>query len=101
MLAAAKARTPLLGPSSPTCAMEMSYRIHSGPQGNPPARPRGALPAPCPPSSPLGCPASSLPHRGIGQSPPHLPAFAASPSPTLPHHTVLGLGCPHPHPCPL
>ncbi|KAM6192740.1 apical endosomal glycoprotein [Sarcoramphus papa] len=33
MLAAAKARTPLLGPSGPACAMEMSYRIHSGPQG--------------------------------------------------------------------
>ncbi|XP_014805198.1 PREDICTED: apical endosomal glycoprotein [Calidris pugnax] len=31
--AAAKARTPLLGPSGPACAMEMSYRIHSGPQG--------------------------------------------------------------------
>ncbi|KAF1416260.1 Apical endosomal glycoprotein, partial [Spheniscus humboldti] len=33
MVAAAKARTPLLGPSGPTCAMEMSYRIHSDPQG--------------------------------------------------------------------
>ncbi|NXW20696.1 AEGP protein, partial [Circaetus pectoralis] len=33
MVAAARARTPLLGPSSPACAMEMSYRIHSGPQG--------------------------------------------------------------------
>ncbi|NXD83035.1 AEGP protein, partial [Halcyon senegalensis] len=33
MLTAAKARTPLLGPSSPTCAMELSYHIHSGPQG--------------------------------------------------------------------
>ncbi|NXW47788.1 AEGP protein, partial [Nyctiprogne leucopyga] len=33
MVAAAKARTPLLGPSGPTCAMEMSYHIHSGPQG--------------------------------------------------------------------
>ncbi|XP_054704144.1 apical endosomal glycoprotein [Grus americana] len=33
MVAAAKARTPLLGPSGPACAMEMSYRIHSGPQG--------------------------------------------------------------------
>ncbi|NXU29276.1 AEGP protein, partial [Thalassarche chlororhynchos] len=33
MVAAAKARTPLLGPSGPTCAMEMSYHIHSSPQG--------------------------------------------------------------------
>ncbi|NXK54334.1 AEGP protein, partial [Chauna torquata] len=33
MVAPAKARTPLLGPSGPACAMEMSYRIHSGPQG--------------------------------------------------------------------
>ncbi|XP_074780010.1 apical endosomal glycoprotein [Athene noctua] len=33
MVAAAKARTPLLGPSGPACAMEMSYHIHSGPQG--------------------------------------------------------------------
>ncbi|KAM6047403.1 LOW QUALITY PROTEIN: apical endosomal glycoprotein [Theristicus caerulescens] len=33
MVAAAKARTPLLGPSGPACAMEMSYRIHGGPQG--------------------------------------------------------------------
>ncbi|KAM9521734.1 apical endosomal glycoprotein [Guaruba guarouba] len=33
MVAAAKARTPLLGPSGPACAMEMSYHIHSSPQG--------------------------------------------------------------------
>ncbi|XP_042642368.1 apical endosomal glycoprotein [Tyto alba] len=33
VVAAAKARTPLLGPSGPSCAMEMSYHIHSGPQG--------------------------------------------------------------------
>ncbi|NWI90946.1 AEGP protein, partial [Pitta sordida] len=33
MVDAAKARTPLLGPSSPSCAMEMSYHIHSDPQG--------------------------------------------------------------------
>ncbi|NWI66119.1 AEGP protein, partial [Todus mexicanus] len=33
MVAAAKARTPLLGPSGPACAMELSYHIHSGPQG--------------------------------------------------------------------
>ncbi|XP_052670983.1 apical endosomal glycoprotein isoform X2 [Harpia harpyja] len=33
MVAAARARTPLLGPSGPACAMEMSYRIHSSPQG--------------------------------------------------------------------
>ncbi|NWR64997.1 AEGP protein, partial [Bucorvus abyssinicus] len=33
MEAAAKARTPLLGPSGPACAMELSYHIHSGPQG--------------------------------------------------------------------
>ncbi|XP_075027064.1 LOW QUALITY PROTEIN: apical endosomal glycoprotein [Calonectris borealis] len=33
MVAAAKARTPLLGPSGPACAMEMSYRIHSSPRG--------------------------------------------------------------------
>ncbi|NXK93538.1 AEGP protein, partial [Formicarius rufipectus] len=32
MMGAAKAQTPLLGPSGPTCTMEMSYRIHSGPQ---------------------------------------------------------------------
>uniref|UniRef100_A0A8V5GBJ4 Uncharacterized protein n=1 Tax=Melopsittacus undulatus TaxID=13146 RepID=A0A8V5GBJ4_MELUD len=47
MVAAAKARTPLLGPSGPACAMEMSYHIHSSPQGN-------HLPA-------LGCPACTLP----------------------------------------
>uniref|UniRef100_A0A8C6K292 Uncharacterized protein n=1 Tax=Melopsittacus undulatus TaxID=13146 RepID=A0A8C6K292_MELUD len=41
------ARTPLLGPSGPACAMEMSYHIHSSPQGN-------HLPA-------LGCPACTLP----------------------------------------
>ncbi|XP_064324526.1 apical endosomal glycoprotein isoform X2 [Phalacrocorax carbo] len=33
MVAAAKAHTPMLGPSGPACAMEMSYRIHSSPQG--------------------------------------------------------------------
>ncbi|NXN64770.1 AEGP protein, partial [Himantopus himantopus] len=33
VMAAAKARTPLLGPSSPACAMEMSYRIHRGHRG--------------------------------------------------------------------
>ncbi|XP_075573021.1 LOW QUALITY PROTEIN: apical endosomal glycoprotein [Pelecanus crispus] len=33
MMAAAKARTPLLGPSGPACAVEMSYHIHSSPQG--------------------------------------------------------------------
>ncbi|XP_071430418.1 apical endosomal glycoprotein isoform X2 [Pithys albifrons albifrons] len=33
MVSAAKAQTPLLGPSGPTCTMEMSYHIHSGPQG--------------------------------------------------------------------
>ncbi|XP_027665428.2 apical endosomal glycoprotein isoform X1 [Falco cherrug] len=33
MVAAAKARTPVLGPSSPACAMEMSYRMRSSPQG--------------------------------------------------------------------
>ncbi|XP_009469779.1 PREDICTED: apical endosomal glycoprotein [Nipponia nippon] len=33
MVAAAKARTPLLGPSGPACTMEMSYHIHGGPQG--------------------------------------------------------------------
>ncbi|XP_075295795.1 apical endosomal glycoprotein isoform X2 [Opisthocomus hoazin] len=33
MVAAAMARTPVLGPSGPACALEMSYRIHSGPQG--------------------------------------------------------------------
>ncbi|KFR04321.1 Apical endosomal glycoprotein, partial [Nipponia nippon] len=32
MVAAAKARTPLLGPSGPACTMEMSYHIHGGPQ---------------------------------------------------------------------
>uniref|UniRef100_A0A669Q3Y4 MAM domain containing 4 n=1 Tax=Phasianus colchicus TaxID=9054 RepID=A0A669Q3Y4_PHACC len=33
MVAPAKVRTPLLGPSSLACAMEMSYILHSGPQG--------------------------------------------------------------------
>ncbi|XP_049688273.1 apical endosomal glycoprotein [Accipiter gentilis] len=33
MVAAARARTPLLGPSGPACAMEMSYHIHSSPKG--------------------------------------------------------------------
>ncbi|NXJ69479.1 AEGP protein, partial [Rostratula benghalensis] len=33
MMAAAKARTPLLGPSGPACTMEMSYHIHNGSQG--------------------------------------------------------------------
>uniref|UniRef100_A0A8B9DUB8 MAM domain containing 4 n=1 Tax=Anser cygnoides TaxID=8845 RepID=A0A8B9DUB8_ANSCY len=33
MVAPARARTPLLGPSGPACSMEMSYRIQSGPQG--------------------------------------------------------------------
>uniref|UniRef100_A0A8B9NBZ6 MAM domain containing 4 n=1 Tax=Accipiter nisus TaxID=211598 RepID=A0A8B9NBZ6_9AVES len=52
MVAAARARTPLLGPSGPACAMEMSYHIHSSPKGNPPVQPRGALPAPCSPPCP-------------------------------------------------
>uniref|UniRef100_A0A663NEH0 MAM domain containing 4 n=1 Tax=Athene cunicularia TaxID=194338 RepID=A0A663NEH0_ATHCN len=46
MVAAAKARTPLLGPSGPACAMEMSYHIHSGPQGNASAPSQDALPGP-------------------------------------------------------
>uniref|UniRef100_A0A8C3C8S2 MAM domain containing 4 n=1 Tax=Cairina moschata TaxID=8855 RepID=A0A8C3C8S2_CAIMO len=33
MVAPAKARTPLLGPSGLACSMEMSYHIQSGPQG--------------------------------------------------------------------
>ncbi|NXM76420.1 AEGP protein, partial [Serilophus lunatus] len=33
MVDAAKARTPLLGPSGPSCTMEMSYHIHSDHQG--------------------------------------------------------------------
>ncbi|NWR20762.1 AEGP protein, partial [Emberiza fucata] len=33
MVGPAKARSPLLGPSGPACTMEMSYHIHSGPQG--------------------------------------------------------------------
>ncbi|NWV78566.1 AEGP protein, partial [Dasyornis broadbenti] len=33
MVGPAKARTPPLGPSGPACSMEMSYRIHSNPQG--------------------------------------------------------------------
>ncbi|NWH57410.1 AEGP protein, partial [Geococcyx californianus] len=33
MMAAAKARTPLLGPSGPACAMELSYHLHSSPTG--------------------------------------------------------------------
>lgn len=43
MVAPAKARTPLLGPSGLACAMEMSYRLHSGAQGIP-ARLRPASP---------------------------------------------------------
>lgn len=35
MVAPAKVRTPLLGPSGLACAMEMSYILHSGPQGIP------------------------------------------------------------------
>uniref|UniRef100_A0A8D0G150 MAM domain containing 4 n=1 Tax=Strix occidentalis caurina TaxID=311401 RepID=A0A8D0G150_STROC len=61
MVAAAKARTPLLGPSGPACAMEMSYHIHSSPQGNASAQSQGALPGPrvpcllpAQPSSPRG-----------------------------------------------
>nr|XP_054502675.1 apical endosomal glycoprotein [Agelaius phoeniceus] len=33
MMGPAKARSPLLGPSGPACTMEMSYHIHSDPQG--------------------------------------------------------------------
>ncbi|NWH34041.1 AEGP protein, partial [Chloropsis hardwickii] len=33
MVGPAKARSPPLGPSGPACTMEMSYRIHSDPQG--------------------------------------------------------------------
>ncbi|XP_062361724.1 LOW QUALITY PROTEIN: apical endosomal glycoprotein [Cinclus cinclus] len=33
MVGPAKARTPPLGPSGPACTMEMSYHIHSDPQG--------------------------------------------------------------------
>ncbi|NXI34118.1 AEGP protein, partial [Galbula dea] len=33
MVAAAKARTPLLGPSGLACTMELNYHIHSGPRG--------------------------------------------------------------------
>ncbi|NXO22418.1 AEGP protein, partial [Cisticola juncidis] len=33
MLGPAKARSPPLGPSGPACTMEMSYHIHSDPQG--------------------------------------------------------------------
>ncbi|NWW71599.1 AEGP protein, partial [Climacteris rufus] len=33
MVGPAKVRTPLLGPSGPACAMEMSYHMHSDPQG--------------------------------------------------------------------
>ncbi|NWS66157.1 AEGP protein, partial [Crotophaga sulcirostris] len=33
MVDAAKARTPLLGPSGPACAMELSYHLQSGPTG--------------------------------------------------------------------
>ncbi|NXQ67572.1 AEGP protein, partial [Quiscalus mexicanus] len=33
MMGPAKAQSPLLGPSGPACTMEMSYHIHSGPQG--------------------------------------------------------------------
>ncbi|NWI01420.1 AEGP protein, partial [Tichodroma muraria] len=33
MVGPAKARSPLLGPSGPACTMEMSYHIHSDPQG--------------------------------------------------------------------
>uniref|UniRef100_A0A8C5JT67 MAM domain containing 4 n=1 Tax=Junco hyemalis TaxID=40217 RepID=A0A8C5JT67_JUNHY len=60
MVGPAKARSPLLGPSGPACTMEMSYHIHSDPQGN-------LLPTP-------GCPACFL-----LPDPPCLPAFTASP----------------------
>ncbi|NWU98272.1 AEGP protein, partial [Upupa epops] len=33
MVSPAKARTPLLGPSGPACAMELNYHIQSSPQG--------------------------------------------------------------------
>ncbi|NWR42690.1 AEGP protein, partial [Regulus satrapa] len=33
MVGPAKARSPLLGPSGPACTMELSYHIHSDPQG--------------------------------------------------------------------
>uniref|UniRef100_A0A8B9FZ80 MAM domain-containing protein n=1 Tax=Amazona collaria TaxID=241587 RepID=A0A8B9FZ80_9PSIT len=52
MVAAAKARTPLLGPSGAACAMEMSYHIHSSAQGN-------SLPA-------LGCLACTAPAPSEG-----------------------------------
>uniref|UniRef100_A0A8C3JFP5 MAM domain containing 4 n=1 Tax=Calidris pygmaea TaxID=425635 RepID=A0A8C3JFP5_9CHAR len=48
VMAAAKARTPLLGPSGPACAMEMSYHIHSGLQGNAPLSPGVSCPLPVP-----------------------------------------------------
>uniref|UniRef100_A0A8D0L0D3 MAM domain containing 4 n=1 Tax=Strix occidentalis caurina TaxID=311401 RepID=A0A8D0L0D3_STROC len=70
MVAAAKARTPLLGPSGPACAMEMSYHIHSSPQGNASAQSQGALPGPrvpcllpAQPSSPRGTLGSPQPLR--------------------------------------
>lgn len=51
MVGPAKARSPLLGPSGPACTMEMSYHIHSDPQGNllPTPRVPCLLPAPRPP----------------------------------------------------
>lgn len=65
MEAAAKARTPLLGPSGPACAMELSYHIHSGPQGNP-------LPLPGTGRAPLPLPQLPLP------APSHPPGAALS-----------------------
>lgn len=59
MMAAAKARTPLLGPSGPACAMEMSYRIHRGHKGNPLPGPGVPCPLPVPPwhrAVPHACP---------------------------------------------
>lgn len=78
MVAAAKALTPLLGPSGPACAMEMSYHIHSSPQGNP-------LPA-------LGCPACTLPASACSLPPRHrqiplpLPDLAAAQPCSTPSH---------------
>lgn len=90
-MAAAKARTPLLGPSGPACAMEMSYCIHRGHKGNPLPGPGVPCPLPVPPW-----------HRAVPHACPPLLPLPAHLCPTtppwswgvpVPCHHGLG-GCP-------
>lgn len=82
MVATAKARTPLLGPSGPACAMEMSYHIHSGPQGSPSPR----------------WPARSLPHRAT--EPPAPARLCCLSAPLCPISPSCSRGVPVPVPVP-